>query len=94
MTSILLTHLGESIPPYLRDCVHQLRIWNPELPIYIILSSCHTSNEFWTDLILNYSVKLVYTETLSPTCHHTYFLEHFAGAVSYTHLTLPTILRV
>jgi hypothetical protein len=83
MTSILLTHLGESIPPYLRDCVHQLRIWNPELPIYIILSSCHTSNEFWTDLILNYSVKLVYTETLSPTCHHTYFLEHFAGDINF-----------
>ena len=46
MGSIILTHLGNSVPPYILDCVHQLRLWNPTLPVYLILDPCHKENIF------------------------------------------------
>ena len=44
MASVILTHLGDSVPPYLRDCVHQLRIFNPATPVYVIANPVHTSS--------------------------------------------------
>jgi hypothetical protein len=76
--SIILTHLGESTPPYLRDCVHQIRLWNPETKVYVILWRCHQSNEFWARLVSDYAVILVYTDTLQPTPHHRHFSDYYA----------------
>jgi hypothetical protein len=83
MASIILTHLGDSIPLYIKDCVHQIRLWNyNSVKIYIILDSCHKS-EFWTNLISLYSVILVYTDTLVPTNHHMYFKNNFQGDTEF-----------
>jgi hypothetical protein len=77
--SVVLTHLGLSVPPYLRDCVHQLRLWSPTIAIYLILWRDHESGEFWTKLVSDYKVKIVYTDTLNPTAHHRRFLEYYAA---------------
>lgn len=77
--SVVLTHLGTSVPPYLRDCVHQLRLWNPVTTIYVILWRHHESGEFWSKLVSDYKVKIVYTDTLEPTPHHRRFLEYYAA---------------
>ena len=95
MGCIILTHLGNSIPPYIIQCVHQLRLWNPDLTIYLILDSCHrgcvsyspdlfqklyslqdVSYSIWHTLETKYKVKLVYTDTLVKTNHHTFFVEN------------------
>ena len=82
MGSLILTHLGESVPPYMRDCIHQIRLWNISTPIYIILWPCHTG-EFWSNLVSDYNVTLVYTNTLVETQHHTYFLNNFIGDMNF-----------
>jgi len=82
MSSIILTHLGESIPLYIKDCVHQIRIWNT-VPIYIILEPCHKDQAFWTSLHTVYSVTLVYTDTLIPTEHHKIFQRDYKGDTAF-----------
>jgi hypothetical protein len=87
MGSLILTHLGDSVPPYIKDCVHQLRLWNPNLPVYLILDECHrpeathlfkaaysgSTPTLWSTLETDYRVKLVYTDTLKKTAHHQHF---------------------
>lgn len=83
MASIILTHLGEYVPFYIKDCVHQIRLWNPTLPIYIILDPFHKNGEFWMNLVLMYSVNLVYTDTLVRTSHHLHFNNNFQGDIQF-----------
>jgi len=35
-TSIVLIHLGPEIPQYLTTCVEQVRVFNPDVPIYLL----------------------------------------------------------
>jgi hypothetical protein len=84
MASVILTHLGDSVPSYIRECVHQLRIWNPLTPVYIILEPVHHTNSFWSDLTARYSgVHLVYTDTLAPTAHHAEFRAFYRGDTTF-----------
>ena len=85
MNSILLVHLGEYVPPYLRDCVHQIRLWNPpeDLDIFIVLEPCHSGKDFWIELIAKYNVRLVYTNELEPTAEHTAFLKGYVGDTDF-----------
>ena len=78
--SIILTHLGESVPLYLEDCVKQIRLWNMNaLEVYLILDPCHKGLDFFGNLDKTYSVNLVYTDSLEPTTHHQYFSKNFQG---------------
>ena len=83
MSSVILTHLGESIPLYIRDCVHQLRLWNKTTPIYIIVEPCHKQAAFWQDLYRQYNVIYVYTDTLEPTAHHKEFQQGYSGDTTF-----------
>jgi hypothetical protein len=71
--SIILTHLGDSIPFYIKDCVHQIRLWNSSevADIYIILDQ--EEGPFWNDLETSYAVKIVYARNLKKTIGHLYF---------------------
>ena len=82
MSSVILTHLGESVPLYIKDCVHQIRLWS-DIKIYIILEPVHKMNEFWTGLVSMYSVILVFTDTLQITDHHTAFRNGFQGDTKF-----------
>jgi len=81
--SVILTHLGESIPPYIKDCIHQTRLWNPITPIYVILDPCHRDHDFWKALQDTYKVNLVFTDTLEPTAHHMQFIKGFQGDTQF-----------
>ena len=85
MTAIILTHLGESVPVYIKDCVHQIRLWNisKEIRIYIILEEYHKGNEFWESLVNVYNVILVYTNSLAATTHHLFFKNHYQGDTGF-----------
>ena len=83
MASVILTHLGDSVPPYLKDCVHQLRIFNPATPIYVVANPVHTSSPFFLDLQTKYGVHLRFTDTLTPTPQHIEFLNNFKGDTAF-----------
>jgi hypothetical protein len=83
MAALILTHLGESVPAYLADCVHQFRLWNKDTPIYILLDASHLSNPFWTSLADKYAVKFCTTNSLSPTPHHVEFQNTYTGDVVF-----------
>jgi len=81
--SIVLTHLGESVPAYMRDCVHQIRLWNPSVEIYIILDNCHEDQPFFKNLVSEYVVKLVFRMMLEETPEHKYFIQNFKGDIKF-----------
>jgi hypothetical protein len=100
MNSIILSHLGESVPPYINDCIHQLRLWNPALTIYLILDSFHRKSynpvdiyssyidslsppSLWEKLVKDYSIIIIFTDTLTPTQDHTSFKEHIHLASAF-----------
>ena len=79
MPSVILTHLGESIPLYIKDCIHQIRLWS-DIKIYVILEPVHKTNEFWSSLN---SVILVFTDSLQITDHHEAFRRGFQGDTQF-----------
>lgn len=83
MVCIVLTHLGESIPSYIKECLHQLRLWNSETSVYLILEPCHRADNFWISLGKLYHVNIVYTDTLEPTEHHIIFRNYFKGDLQF-----------
>ena len=66
----------------MKDCIHQIRLWNPTTPIYLILEPFHREVPFWRSLT-DYSIELVYTNTLEPTPHHTEFRTKFQGDIQF-----------
>lgn len=83
MASVILTHVGDSVPPYLRDCVHQLRLFNPTTPVYVIVNPVHSHTPFFLDLQTTYGVRLRFTDALPPTTQHTEFLANFRGDLAF-----------
>jgi len=79
MASVILTHLGDSVPPYLKDCVHQLRIFNPTTPVYVILDPVHKTNPEFTAL----DALLVFTDALVATPHHEEFRANYVGDTGF-----------
>jgi hypothetical protein len=82
MTSIILTHLGDSVPHYLKDCLHQLRLFNPLTPVYLILEP-HYNVQFWETLALKYNVQIVFTDSLTATQHHLEFQTRYSDDLKF-----------
>lgn len=82
--TLLLVHLGNSKPPYLIDCAHQIRLFNPPptLRIILIADPINRDSEFIAKLD-PYRVELRYTDTLDPTPEHTKFLAEFSGDTEF-----------
>lgn len=71
---VLLVHLGPAKPKYLKDCVEQIRLWNPDperVIIWLITEDIHTTDPFFTDL----SIRLVSVSSLQTTHRHKEFKE-------------------
>jgi hypothetical protein len=91
METLCLVHLGAYVPPYLKDCVHQLRLWsNPEKSrIFIILDPSHREpggepTPFWKELQAKYAgVHLRFTDELEPTEAHHAFRSNYKGDVAF-----------
>ncbi len=84
-STLALIHLGDSVPLYFRDCVHQLRLWNSPntLTITAILDPVHRGAPFWEDVARTYAVRYVYTDELTPTEHHARFQATFHGDLAF-----------
>jgi hypothetical protein len=87
---ITLIHLGTAVPPYLKDCVHQLRLWSPasNSRIYIVLEPVHRDAAgqpplFWASLVEQYAVELRYTDELEPTPEHIAFRNSYKGDTAF-----------
>ena len=39
--SIVLVHIGDLFPTYINDCIKQLRFFNKDMPIYVLLEKTH-----------------------------------------------------
>lgn len=77
MSTVIIPHLGPSIPPYIADCVHQLRLWNKDTIIIIVLDPEHEGVEFWTELQKKYDVVYKYTDRLAKTAAHQSFIASY-----------------
>ena len=74
MSIVILPHLGPSTPLYLADCVHQIRLWNVDTCIIVVLDSVHRNAPFWKTLQSDYQVIYQYTDELVPSNAHKAFL--------------------
>lgn len=81
--TIILTHLGESIPLYMKPCIHQIFLWNDNVTVYVILDPCHKQTTFFNELTLKNNVVLIYTDSLKCTDAHKFFLENFKGDTNF-----------
>ncbi len=85
MSALILTHLGESRPPYIHDCIHQFRLWNPTTPAYLILEPIHRDrpHPFWNRNNLSQKIQLIYTDELTPTQQHKEFVRTYVGDTGF-----------
>ena len=81
--TIILTHLGESIPLYMKACIHQISLWNDNVTVYIILDAFHKQTAFFNELTYKYKTVLVYTDSLKCTDAHSFFLKNFKGDTNF-----------
>lgn len=73
---IILTHLGDSIPPYMEDCIKQIKLTNPAANIWFILDRpTGQAMSFYIKLKCN----LIFTDSLAPTTHHSGWKVKFKG---------------
>lgn len=62
MPVLVLIHLGEQWPHYLKDCVKQARLINPRTEILLFVNQCHSFRVNPFQVI--YNVKVIYVEDL------------------------------
>jgi hypothetical protein len=58
----VLTHLGGSLPGYAKDCLSQFRLFNPDLPTFMIGAREHLERE--AGLLREWGVRPVFSEDL------------------------------
>ena len=78
-TNIIIVHLGEDLPHYIRDCLEQLRIWNSPEEVKIFLVTFPELIELLEPICRDFSITFVSTEALLPfqTESHKYFLANY-----------------
>jgi len=84
MNSIILTHLGESEPPYIKDCLHQLRLWNPTVPVYLILDSFHRKTYTPTN------IHSAYIDNISESSFWDILVQVYSVKIIFTDTLVPT----
>jgi hypothetical protein len=79
--TVLLTHLGDSTPYYIKDCIHQLRLVHAraDLRIVICCNAIHRGTAFWSAL----DAELIFVEDLEPTEHHFMFKRKQATSANF-----------
>jgi len=78
-TSLILVHLGYDTPFYLRDCLHQIRLWNSPEEVDIYLVAFPEKEETFIPLCSQYGVKFVSTTTLKKTIVHESFSKNLTN---------------
>jgi hypothetical protein len=76
-TNIIIVHLGEDLPLYIRDCIEQIRIWNSREHVKIFFIAFTQHYEMMEPICQEFDVTFVSTETLPKTENHKYFLANY-----------------
>ncbi|MDE3045938.1 MAG: hypothetical protein KGJ02_04770 [Verrucomicrobiota bacterium] len=69
--AIVLIHLGSHLPAHLPLCVEQARLFNPEVPIYLV-----ANEQALSSLSSDLPVIAVAAETLPKSSSHQFFIRH------------------
>lgn len=79
MTTLVLIHIGEQWPHYLKDCIKQARLINPGSTIYFLVNKCHSFRV--NPLQTIYKITPVFIEDLPPSSMHTEFVSKIVTMV-------------
>ena len=81
MPTLVLIHIGEQWPHYLKDCIHQARLVNPvdTTKIVLLVNKCHFSRVLPLEGV--YQIQVVYLEDLEKTANHRDFLDKIVTMV-------------
>lgn len=71
MPVLILIHLGEQWPHYLKDCIKQARLINPSTEIVLIVNQCHSFRV--NPLQVIYKINAVFVEDLPLSKEYTEF---------------------
>lgn len=71
MPVLVLIHLGEQWPHYLKDCIKQARLINPSTEILLFVNQCHSFRV--NPLQVIYKVKVIFVEDLPESYESTEF---------------------
>ena len=79
MPILILIHLGEQWPHYLKDCVKQARLINPSSEIVLIVNKYQEVHILPLQVI--YKITVCYAEDLPKSSEHSEFLERIVNEV-------------
>lgn len=81
MPTLVIIHIGEQWPHYLKDCIHQARLMNPvdTTDIFMVVNKQHKERIF--TLQSTYKIKPVFVEDLVKTAIHKEFLNKIVHMV-------------
>jgi len=81
MRTLVIVHIGERWPHYLKDCIHQARITNhiEDTEIVCLVNNVHAAE--METLAALYSIRPVYLETLTQSSIHKDLLTHLLDQI-------------
>lgn len=79
MTTLILIHIGEQWPHYLKDCLKQARLINPTSEIVMIVNKCHSFRMIPLQTV--YKIKAVFIEDLPPSPLYDEFITKIVSMV-------------
>lgn len=72
--SIVFVHLGQRLPVYLRDALHQARLFNPEAHMYLVANNGVVLENDDKEVVGKDGIEVVYCEHLGQSKAHKIFL--------------------
>lgn len=79
MTTLVLIHIGEQWPHYLKDCIKQARLMNPGSSLIFLVNKCHSFRTIPLQTI--YKLTVLFLEDLPPSDAHNEFLSKIVSMV-------------
>ncbi len=79
MTTLVLVHIGDQWPHYLKDCIKQARLVNPSSTLVFLANKCHSFRILPLQAI--YKLTVIYIEDLAPSPHYDQFVSKIVNLV-------------
>jgi hypothetical protein len=73
--NLILIHLGNSFPFYIFDCIHQFRIFNNDINLYLLVEeeNYNLLQDLYISYIISYNIRIVNINKLNKTQKHINF---------------------
>jgi hypothetical protein len=79
MTTLVLIHIGEQWPHYLKDCIKQARLINPTSTLVFLVNKSHSFRTIPLQTI--YKLTVIYIEDLQPSEQYNEFVSKIVSMV-------------